>query len=690
MDARYRRAARAEPRTAWRVIAGPGAAAILTATMLWGCGAQQTSTPAPSAGPVAASTPAAPTPSSTASYADTLRVGGVDWGHQGQEMDEFRQASNGNNPGVTPFAIVLGSLVYSALYRHDAQYNAIPDLADGPCAPQGDPKVIRCRIIETTFHDGTPLTAEDVAYTYQLFMRPTIYNAGATGSLSEVRVVDPRTVDFVLSSVDPTFLSEVLPRIPILPRRAVEAAYADFVAATKGLTAADLSKLAATIDEETGRDPPVCTTHLHEVEALLPQIGVHLYREDFSRETGNFQACTYMGAASWFISLAATALDTARDPDARESDAVAAAFQLLSTDWEPIGTGPYRFVSETADRIHLEAWPGYHGVLAATRYVDFVPTKADGSDLLAGSVDILQYPELGAAYEATASAHGVRVGTSVWPGFFGVQINVRAGRVFADRALRQALQLCIDLPRDVDAATGGTHSPTYGPVMPGSWADDPNLPQPARDTAAARRLIERAGWALGADGIYAKDGVRLAAVLVHRGDLQDPRSKMADLIARDARDCGMDLAPRSTSWDDILAMLNNYPHDLPGSTTPFDLYMGYWAPEEDPDDALSIFITSNVSDAKHPDNVNFGGFSDPAFDALIAAGKATYDQADRVRIYRQAQEELAAQLPYIFLWANGASNVVRSAVTTLAGPLDLTTPNWAWQPERMVVAAAVP
>jgi ABC-type transport system substrate-binding protein len=602
-------------------------------------------------------------------------------------MDEYRQASNGNNPGTTAWVLGLGTLVQSALYRFDAYYNAIPDLADGPCTPLGDGTVIRCRLIETTFHDGTALTATDVAYTYALFSRPAIY-AGAIGNLKEARVVDPRTVDFVLSSVDPTFLTNVLPSVAILPRHAVEAAYSDFVAATKDLAAADLSKLATTIDDEVSRDPKVCTTRLEEVGPLLTRIGVRLYREDFSHETGTFQACTYMSAASWFIGLAATALQTASDPTATEVDAVAAAYQLLSTDWAPIGTGPYRFVSETADRVHLEAWPGYHAGLAATRYVDFVPAKADGSDLLAGTVDILQYPEVGAAYEATASEHGVRMATVAWPGFYGVQINVRAGRVFADRALREALQLCVDLPRDVDAATGGTKAPAYGPLLRGSWAVDPNLPQPARDTAAASKLIEGAGWRLGADGIYTKDGVRLAAVLVHRGDLEDPRAKMADLIAMNARDCGMDLTPRSTSWDDIIAMLNNYPHNLPGSTTPFDLYMGYWRNEVDPDDSLSIFTTANVSDAKHPDNVNFGGFSDPAYDTLIAAGRATYDQAERARIYRQAQEELAAQVPYIFLWANGGSDPVRAAVATVDGPLDLSVPNWSRQPERMVVAAS--
>jgi ABC-type transport system substrate-binding protein len=152
----------------------------------------------------------------------------------------------------------------------------------------------------------------------------------------------------------------------------------------------------------------------------------------------------------------------------------------------------------------------------------------------------------------------------------------------------------------------------------------------------------------------------------------------------------MDLTPRSMSWPDTFDMLNNYPHNLPGSTTPFDLYMGYWLPGVDPDDGLSIFTTANVSDAKNPDNVNFGGFSDPAYDMLVNAGKATYDQAERARIYRQAQEELAAQVPCIFLWANGGSDVVRSTVATVDGPLDLSVPNWSRQPERMLVAASSP
>ena len=105
-----------------------------------------------------------------------------------------------------------------------------------PASPRGsDGTVIRCRLVEATFHDGTPVTAEDVAYTYQVFQHRPPFLPDVAGRLREVRVVDGRTVDFVLSERDPTFLTESLQLIPILPRHVVEASFAEFTAATDGL-----------------------------------------------------------------------------------------------------------------------------------------------------------------------------------------------------------------------------------------------------------------------------------------------------------------------------------------------------------------------------------------------------------------------------------------------------------------------
>jgi ABC-type transport system substrate-binding protein len=625
------------------------------------------------------STATAPSASPSPAYADMLRVG---W-QPGFGLTGFRGALE----YLDPHNIGLGTVVYGGLYRYDAAYEAVPDLADGPCLPQADPKVIRCHLIETTFHDGTPVTADDVAYSYRLFLQPGFTGFLMPPDLEAVRVVDPRTVDFVLASVDSSFFSSGL-ATPILPRHAVEAAYAAFVTAMKGHTAADLAKLADAIDAGTSQDPPVCTPHLDEADAVIGKLGVPLYREDFSRD-GTFDTCGWVGNASGFIRAAADSLDKTGIA------AVAAAVPDLGVDWRPIGTGPYRFVSQDADGIRVEAWPGYHGGMAATRYIDFVPVKGDGSDLLDGSIDIYQAgilvtPTLGPGFQATAASHGLRVAALPEPGYYALQYNVRPGRLFADVALRRALQLCIDLPRAVDAATGGAGTPVYGPLMPGTWAYDPTVPKPARDVAAARALIEGAGWKQSGDGVYAKDGTRLAAVIPVRGDAAD-RVKMTDLVAAQARDCGMDLRARPVSWDQIVGLLQ-YPHLIPGTRTPFDLYLGlYGLLPGDPDFALETLVSTYISDAAHPDGnsdegADWTGFSDPALDSLVEQAKATYDRADQVRLYRQAQEEIAAQQPYLFLWASNTYDIVRSAVATVDGPLDLTAPNWAWQPERLVAA----
>jgi ABC-type transport system substrate-binding protein len=672
----------------------------LLAALLAGCGTTSTPAPSPlaSGGPAgtapapAAATPstsaaAAGTPTPTPTYADTLRIG-VNLGlYRGWMTIEYSSFP----------ALTFGRLVYSSLYGYDGRGNAIPDLADGPCfVPGSDGAVIRCRLVETTFHDGTPLTADDVVYTYQVMNHPVL---DLSFTFTEVRAVDARTVDFVFPSVDAACLECTL-HIPIFSRHSIDEAVAAFDEA--GLTAEGVDALAADVNAEIGADPPVCSdariAQADETFRKLGFVGFAVHHEDWLLPNGTFDACGWLANAAWNLDPASDTGGGSVGYALHQTgiDRVAGVLGVMSAGRPDIfvGTGPYRYVSQDANSVHLEAFPDYHGGTPATKYVDFVRAKADGSDVVAGTVDILSdaFPgvpfgrlSLGAAFEARAEARGTHVLRLPGSNYAQLIFNIREGRLFSDVGLRRALQLCIDLPRDVDAATGGTGIPIYSSVMPGTWADDPDLPKPDRDVAAGRRLIEASGWTLGADGVYAKDKVRLAARIIVRGDMAD-RVKMVDLIAAQARDCGMDLESLPV---DGYGDLVTYPHYIPGTKTPFDLFLVVYPTAIGPADSLQWYTSAEVSDEEHPDAGNMGGFSDPAFDRLLAEAGVTYDQADRVSLYRQAQEELAAQLPAIFLWNQALTEAVRPTVATVDGPLDLTLPNWAWQPERLVVTEGV-
>jgi peptide/nickel transport system substrate-binding protein len=67
----------------------------------------------------------------------------------------------------------------------------------------------------------------------------------------------------------------------------------------------------------------------------------------------------------------------------------------------------------------------------------------------------------------------------------------------------------------------------------------------------------------------------------------------------------------------------------------------------------------------HSDRTNLStGYSNPDVDALIEEGIATSDQAARAEIYRQIQEQLNVDLPWINLYI---ANQYEAAKTTVMG-----------------------
>ena len=89
--------------------------------------------------------------------------------------------------------------------------------------------------------------------------------------------------------------------------------------------------------------------------------------------------------------------------------------------------------------------------------------------------------------------------------------------LFKDARVRRAVALAIDRQALAGAVLKGAASPAAGDQSPLSWAYNPAVAPPARDAAGARELLLQAGWKAGPDGIFAKDGRRLAFDLAVTG-----------------------------------------------------------------------------------------------------------------------------------------------------------------------------
>ena len=592
-------------------------------------------------------------------------------------------------PGLN--STFLNSTVFSSLYRLDASLNPVPSLATEPCAVSAAGTTYTCHLRDERFHDGSPLTADDVVFSFELAMRaPCPLGGGCPEALRAITAVDPKTVRFELDRPYGPFASKVLTG-PILPRRAVEASFDRYMAHIANLDPAAAEALATSVEDELGKARPDCASLVPQVEAIFKTSGVVLpYHIQFTAVDGRFDDCSYLST------LGPNLRDLASSRKATGLDAESIALNLMDYADRPIGSGPWRWASFDGRELVLESDPNHMGGPPASpriRFTVFAESVAPrgpsgacislgvGSRLGGGAPPPDLMPKL-------QRAPGIKVLSTPAYRYFAVMYNMRPGRLFADPAIREAVERCIDKVALVDAATGGSAIPINSYVTPASWAYLGPSSAQDRDVTGARTLLEQDGWTLASDGIYQKAGRRLTFDVLVRADADD-RVKFVDLLAFQERDCGIDVKTHPADFDALVSMQQTYPHTVPGGKEPFDAYFGGWTTDPDPGSA-PWFDSRQMTVADPPTDPTYGGwdftgYANLTVDELFDQGLATSDQKQRARIYRELQTILAEDRPYLFVWSPLGVDAVSTDVRSLDGELPFASQNWFWAPERIVV-----
>ena len=299
----------------------------------------------------------------------------------------------------------------------------------------------------------------------------------------------------------------------------------------------------------------------------------------------------------------------------------------------PIGSGRYLLKQwDKGQQVILEANPDYYGEAPKMQTVIAVFMEEDASLAAAqsGQVDVAYTAATFAdnqpkGYDllncASVDSRGISLpcvpagGTKVEQGDMAYETG---NDVTSDRAVRQAINYGVDREKMIENVLNGYGTVAYsvGDGMP--WSS-PDM-QCTTDRELAKKLLDDAGWAAGADGVREKDGVRASLNLYYSaGD--SVRQAIAAEFANQMKDLGIEVSIKGASWDDL------YPHQY---TDPIVWGWGTNAPVE----TYNLFYSKGTGNYACYENATVDGYLDEALaqprveDSFEFWKKAQWDGAE--------------------------------------------------------------
>ncbi len=300
----------------------------------------------------------------------------------------------------------------------------------------------------------------------------------------------------------------------------------------------------------------------------------------------------------------------------------------------PLGTGPFRFVSETPDReVVIERNPQYWGKPAGVERVRFnvVPDATTRAlELRKGSADAEINALPGDMIPALARQPQLVVERAAGTSYQYLAMNLR-DPILKNIAVRQALAYAIDRTPIIHYLWHDMARPANSVLPPQHWAYDANAEIYPHDPAKARKLLDEAGYRPDASGVRFH--------LVMKTSTDESTRLLCAVLQQQLRQVGIALDIRSYEFATFYADV------VKGA---FQLYSLRWVggSNQDPDVFENVFDSASFA----PKRANRGYYSNPEVDRLIAVGRRSVDERQRAVAYALIQETLNRDLPYVHLW----------------------------------------
>jgi peptide/nickel transport system substrate-binding protein len=446
----------------------------------------------------------------------------------------------------------VAALIYSGLLRFTPEGEIVSDLADEyRILDDGLSYEFSIRK-DATFHDGTPVTAEDVLYTIKQIQNPALKSPKrADWDSVIVEMVSERKVRFALAQ----------PYAPFLENATV---------------------------------------------GILPK---HIWKNIQDDE-----------------------------------------FALTLYNIEPIGSGPYKIIdtkrneTRVLESYRLEPFENY---VLGEPYISKLTLKFYENEeklidaFVRGEVTNIN----GISYEHVpgileASTHLVQ---TPLPRIFAVFFNQNEKPDFANKEIRQALELVVNRDQIVKDVLWGYGRAIDGPLPPlltgeAGASDDTTLTRSTSERIKdARELIESLGWELNADGIYEDEEGRILSFSLSTSDTPE-LVRTAELLSESWRELGVNTAVKIFEAGDLNSNVirpRNYDALLFGEIIDSELDLfAFWHSSQRLDPGLNVALYANI-----------------AADNLLEQTRTLSEKEARESLYSEFEKIIDEDMPAIFLYS---------------------------------------
>jgi peptide/nickel transport system substrate-binding protein len=303
------------------------------------------------------------------------------------------------------------------------------------------------------------------------------------------------------------------------------------------------------------------------------------------------------------------------------------------------GTGPFmmdKFVPR--ERLEVVKNPNYWDPARTAKLdrVVMVPmpeANARTAALLSGQVDWIEAPAPDAIPQI--EARGFKVYSNPQPHVWPWQLSFAEGSPWLDKRVRHAANLCVDR-EGLKTLLGGQMGIPKGTVPPGHpWWGNPSF-DIRYDPDAAQKLMSEAGFS-------ADKPMKAKVQISASGSGQMQPLPMNEFVQQSLKNCYFDIEFDVVEWNTLFTNWRKGAKD-PTANGASATNVSFAA--MDPFFAMVRFASSGTVP---PTSNNWGYFTSPELDALIANARTSFDDKQRDEALAKLHAKIVEEAPFVWI-----------------------------------------